>query len=277
MTADLARRLVAAFATAFLLTDTAPMPELHGQLADAPARSFMTTRWTVVLQAASWDATAPGASSAAQAMTQLCQAYWYPLYAYVRRCGYPAADAEDLTQEFFATLLGKEALADVDRRKGKFRHFLLAAMKHFIANQRDRARALKRGGGQAILSLNRDEAETRYSHEPSHAATPEKGFQRQWALTVLQQVLDRLKAEFVAAGKDRLFEALKGTLAGGEAQKSYQAIAADLGTTEGTIKVMAYRLRRRYRQLLCEEIAETVATPQEVQEEIRDLIAAVSQ
>lgn len=253
------------------------MSELHGQLARPTARGFMTTRWTLVLQAASWDATAPAASQAAQAMTQLSQTYWYPLYAYVRRCGYPAADAEDLTQEFFATLPAKEALAQVDRRKGKFRHFLLAAMKHFIANQRDRARALKRGGGQTILSLNRDEAETRYAHEPSHATTPESSFERQWALAVLQQVLDRLQAEFVAAGKQRLFDALKSTLAGSDPHRRYQAIAADLGTTEGTIKVMAYRLRRRYRELLCEEIAQTVTSPQEIDEEIRNLIAAVSQ
>ena len=253
------------------------MPDPRGQLADPIARGFLTTRWTVVLQAASWDATAPGASPAAQAMTLLCQAYWYPLYAYTRRCGYAPADAEDLTQEFFATLLAKEALANVDRRKGRFRHFLLAAMKHFIANQRDRAHALKRGGGQPILSLDRDQAETRYAREPSHSATPEKSFERQWALAVLQRVLDRLKAEFVAAGKERLFEGLKCTLAGSDPPRSYHAIAFDLGTTEGTVKVMAYRLRRRYRQLLCEEIAQTVASPQDVDEEIRNLIAAVSQ
>ena len=209
-------------------------------------------------------------------MAQLCQAYWLPLYSYVRRCGHSAADAEDLAQEFFATLLSTQALSSVDRGKGKFRHFLLAAMKHFLSNQRDRASAVKRGGRQVIISLDRNEAEGRYGREPADLRTPEMAFERQWAMAVLQRVLDGLKEEYIAAGKERLFDELKGTLAGNVKEQSYKDIALRLSTTEGTIKVLAYRFRRRYRQLLCEEIGQTVAQPGQIEEEIRDLIAAVS-
>jgi RNA polymerase sigma factor (sigma-70 family) len=220
----------------------------------------------MVLSATSWDASSCSSTPAGEAMAALCQAYWHPLYSYIRRCGHSAADAEDLTQEFFATLMSKQSLADVDRRKGKFRHFLLAAVKHFLSNQRDRASAVKRGGGQAILSLDRNEAEGRYGREPADLRTPEMSFERQWALAVLQRVLDGLKMEYVAAGKGGLFDELKETLAGTDKPESYQAIASRLSTTEGTIKVLAYRFRRRYRQLLCEEIGQTVAEPGQIDE-----------
>jgi RNA polymerase sigma-70 factor (ECF subfamily) len=243
--------------------------------AQATPRVFMATRWTMVLQAAQWSASKGTSPQASQAMADLCSSYWYPMYAYVRHRGYEAAEAEDLTQEFFATLLAKDYLASVDPAKGRFRHFLLATMKHFLANAWDRAHAQKRGGGQTILSLNWQDAEMRYGMEPSHGLTPEKSYERQWALAVLQRVLDRLQAEFAAAGKQKVFAELKEVLAGADPQESYRAIASRLGTTEGTIKVMAHRLRKRYRELLREEVAQTVANAGEVEEEIQQLIAAV--
>ena len=208
------------------------------------------------------------------ALATLCQAYWYPLYAYVRRCGYESHDAEDLTQEFFARLLDKDGLASVDRGKGKFRSFLLASLRHFLANERDWARARKRGGGRTVLSFDRGEAETRYRLEPSHELTPEKDFDRQWALALLRQVLDSLEAEHVASGTERLFEGLKGFLTQAEGPCPYAEAARRLGMTEGAVKVAVHRLRRRYRQLLRDEIAQTVAGPKEVDEEIRHLFGA---
>ena len=208
------------------------------------------------------------------ALATLCKAYWYPLYAYVRRCGHESHDAEDLTQGFFARLLDKDYLASVDRGKGKFRSFLLASLRHFLANERDWAKARKRGGGRTVLCLDRGEAETRYRREPSHELTPERDFDRQWALALLGQVLDSLEAEHIAAGTDRLFEGLKGCLTQAEASCPYAEVACRLGMTEGAVKVAVHRLRRRYRQLLRDEIAQTVASPEEVDEEVRHLFGA---
>jgi RNA polymerase sigma-70 factor (ECF subfamily) len=229
----------------------------------------------MVLQAAKWSASGPVSPPAEQAIGQLCSSYWYPMYANVRRSGYGAAEAEDLTQEFFASLLAKDFLADVDPAKGRFRHFLLAAMKHFLANQWDRTQAKKRGGGRNIISLDAKDAAARYSLEPSHDLTPEKSYERQWALAVLRRVLDQLQAEFAESGRQTVFNELKSVLEG--AGESYQAIASRLDTTEGTVKVMVHRLRRRYRQLLHEQIAQTVAEPADIEDEIRHLIAAVSE
>jgi RNA polymerase sigma-70 factor (ECF subfamily) len=208
---------------------------------------------------------------AARALEELCRTYWYPLYAYVRRRGYDAHEAEDLTQEFFARLLAKNYLADVHREKGKFRSFLLASLKHFLANEWDRALAKKRGGGHTIISLD---AETRYRQEPKDELSADKLLDRQWAIALLDQVLARLGTEYTDAGKSEVFEQLKDSLTGARDSIPYAAIAAKLGTTEGAVKVAVHRLRQRYRKLLREEIAHTVASPAEIDEEIRHLFAA---
>jgi RNA polymerase sigma factor (sigma-70 family) len=212
---------------------------------------------------------------AAEAMEELCRAYWFPLYAYVRRRGHETHEAEDLTQEFFLRLLAKNCLAGVDRRKGKFRAFLLASLKHFLANEWDRCHAEKRGGGQTAISLDALKAESRYQLEPAHNLTPERLFERQWAIAVLDRVLARLQAEFAAEGKQAAFERLKPFLAAGRHSGGYAQVAAELEMTEGAVKTAVHRLRRRYRQLLRDEIAQTVAGPEEIDEEIRYLLATL--
>ncbi len=207
-------------------------------------------------------------------MAELCRIYWYPLYAFIRHRGHPAHDAEDLTQEFFARLLDKHFLAAADREKGRFRTFLLMAVKRFLANEYDHAQAKKRGGGQRAVPLEGIEPEARYHQEPADNLTPERLFEQQWALTLLDQVLARLQAEMTAAGKAALFETLKGHLAGSR-DESYAATAARLGMSDGAVKVAVYRLRRRYRELLQEEIAHTVAGPEEVEDEIRYLFTCL--
>jgi len=179
-----------------------------------------------------------------------------------------------MTQEFFARLLAKNTLAEVDRSKGKFRSFLLAALKHFLSNERDRARTIKRGGRQTFVPLDAMSIETRYRVEPADNLSPDKAFERQWALTVLDQVLAHLRVEFAAAGKDALFEALKPFLTGDGEADSQAEVGKLCGMREGSVKVTIHRLRRRYRELLREEIAQTVACPEEIDEEIRHLFAA---
>jgi RNA polymerase sigma-70 factor (ECF subfamily) len=230
---------------------------------------FATTHWSLVLAAR--DRAEPGADDA---LSSLCGLYWYPLYAYVRRRGHGADEAHDLTQEFFARLLEKDFLAGVDRGKGQFRSFLLAACNHFLANEHDRARAKKRGGGRAVLSLDAADAEGRYLGEPADALTPEKLFERRWALALLQQVMARLRDEFEAKGKARLFDRLRGFLVG-EKGVGYRQAADELGLSEGAVKVAVHRMRQRYRELLHEEIARTVGAPEEVEEELRALFAAL--
>ena len=230
---------------------------------------FVTTRWTVVLTAGrSRSADARGA------LEKLCRTYWHPIYAFVRRRGYSAEDAQDLTQEFFARLLEKKWLDGVDPVKGRFRSFLLASVKHFLANEWDKARAQKRGGGQTLIPIDVKTAETSCGFEPVDNVTAEKIFERRWALTILGQVLAQLRAEFVADGKTELFETLKGFLTGADDEQSYAEVGAKLRMSAGAIKVAVHRLRRRYRNLLREEIANTVASPEEVDEEIRALFAA---
>jgi RNA polymerase sigma-70 factor (ECF subfamily) len=235
------------------------------------AAGFAATRWTLVLAAA------PGKASsrAIDALAELCRVYWYPLYAYVRRRGHNTHEAEDLTQEFFACLLARDFLAGVDRQKGKFRSFMLAALKHFLANQWDRSQTQKRGGGQAVLSLDSLAAGSRYSQEPAHNLTPERLFERQWALTVLEQVLIRLQAEMTAEGRQSLFDNLKTHLTAERESIHYAQSAVELGMTEGAVKVAVHRLRRRYRELLREEIAQTVATLEEIDGEIRYLLSCL--
>jgi RNA polymerase sigma-70 factor (ECF subfamily) len=230
---------------------------------------FATTRWSLVLAAK--DKAAP---EARQALADLCTAYWYPLYAYVRRQGHDAEQAQDLTQEFFTRLLEKDFLRAVDPVRGRFRAFLLAALRHFLANEWDRAKASKRGGGRRLLSLDCRAAEDRYRLEPAHQLTAEKLFERRYALTLLEQVLQRLKREMARAGKDELFEGLKQYLAGA-AESGYAETARALNMSDGALKTAVHRLRRRYRELLREAIAETVETDHEIDEEIRDLFAAL--
>jgi RNA polymerase sigma-70 factor (ECF subfamily) len=231
------------------------------------ARQFVTTRWTVVLTAGRSDTT-----QAQVALEKLCQTYWYPLYAYVRRQGYSPEDAQDLTQEFFARFIAKDYLGDVDRTKGKFRSFLLASLKHFLANEWDKARAQKRGGGQTIVSLD---AETRYNLEPASEVSADKIYERRWALTLLDEVLKRLREEYEADGKGKLFDHLKVTLTGERSTIPYAEIGAQLGMSEGAVKVAVHRLRQRYRDVLRAEIAETVDGSEAVEEEIRALFAAL--
>jgi RNA polymerase sigma-70 factor (ECF subfamily) len=211
---------------------------------------------------------------ARQALAQLCENYWFPLYAFVRRTGRPAEDAQDLTQEFFAHLLTKRLFAKADRQKGRFRSFLLATLKHFLADQDDRKRAQKRGGGRKVISFDGLDAETRYRLEPATELTPEKLFEKQWALSLLAQVLMRLRDEMAAEGKSSLFDALKDTLNGSRTMP-YSAIGDEMRMSEGAVKVAAHRLRRRYRSLLREEIAQTVASPAEIKDEIRYLLSCL--
>jgi RNA polymerase sigma factor (sigma-70 family) len=247
------------------------MPEQKPTTGRPDAAGFAATRWTLVLAAADGRV----APRAAEAMEELCRLYWYPLYAYVRRRGHEAHEAEDLTQEFFLRLLTKDFLAGVDRRKGKFRAFLLAALKHFLANEQDRRQAQKRGGGKVVISLDGLKAESRYQLEPAHSLTAEKLFERQWAIAVLDRVLRRLQTEFAAEGKQTLFERLKRFLASGRQPGGYAEVAAELRMTEEAVKTAVHRLRRRWRQLLRDEIAQTVAGPEEIDEEIRYLLACL--
>jgi RNA polymerase sigma-70 factor (ECF subfamily) len=230
----------------------------------------VTTHWSLV--AAARDRDAPEAQ---EALAALCGSYWYPLYAFVRRQGFDAHQAQDLTQEFFARLLEKDFLQAVDPRKGKFRSFLLAACKHFLANERDRAAALKRGGGQSVVSLDFHTANDRFAQEPADPWTPERFFERQWALAVLDRVLARLRQEFDRAGKSDFFDRLKFALIGQRSQVPYSELARQLDMTEGAVKVAVHRLRQRYRELLREEVGQTVEEPGRIDEEIRELFAAL--
>ena len=229
-------------------------------------RVFATTHWSVVL--ATREISSP---EGAAALERLCRTYWYPLYAYVRRLGFSEHDAQDLTQGFFAQLLERRSIQTVEREKGKFRSFLLASLNYYVADERDRANAQKRGGGREALSLDVQEAEQRYRLEPADERSPEKIFELRWAMTLLDQVLTRLAAEFSAAGKPELFNRLKPYLVEGSGEKTYAETAREGGMTEEALKKAVQRMRRRYHQLFREEIAQTVASPAEVDEELRHL------
>jgi RNA polymerase sigma factor (sigma-70 family) len=247
------------------------MPNSSSDHRELPRR-FATTRWSLV-------AAAGGANpiESREACAALCSAYWYPLYAFVRRSGHSAADAEDLTQAFFARLLERNDLATADRDRGKFRSFLLSAIKHFLSNERDRRMAQKRGGGRQPLALDFASGETRYQNEPAHELTPEKLFEQKWALALLEQVLGQLRQQYVEAGKGALFDNLKGCLATTRQEVGYGELAATLGMTEGAVAVAVHRLRQRYRDLLRRQITETVSTPEAVEDEIHDLFGAFGQ
>ena len=233
-------------------------------------RPFATTRWTIVLAAGK-----DSSPDSQAALVTLCEAYWYPLYAYVRRRGYSVDEAQDLTQEFFTRLLEKEYVKAADPQRGRFRSFLLASLNHFLANEWRREQAQKRGGSQTILSLDFAAGEGRLALEPADPLTPEKLFERRWALTLLSQALARLRDEYAAADKLALLEKLQPFLGGHGDAAPYQEIAAGLGLSEGAVKVAVHRLRRRCRDFLRAEIAQTVSGPEEVEEELRDLLAAL--
>jgi DNA-directed RNA polymerase specialized sigma24 family protein len=248
---------------------------------DDPPRQpagFATTQWSVVVAAAAGDSTL-----ARGALGTLCRAYWYPLYAFVRRRGYGPDEAQDLTQAFFTKVLEADAIALADRGRGRFRTFLLASLKHFLADEWDRARAAKRGGGRAVVPLHdpivdADAGETWYGREPSHDLTAERLFDRRWALLLLERVLADVRDRYAAEGKGEVFERLKQFIGGGDgaAGERHAAVAADLGMTAGAVKVAVHRLRQRYAQTLREAIAATVDSPEAVDDEIRALFAAVA-
>jgi RNA polymerase sigma-70 factor (ECF subfamily) len=231
---------------------------------------FATTHWSVVVAAG-----APGTPEAQEALATLCRTYWYPLYAFVRRQGANPEDAQDLTQGFFAQLLEKDYLRVADAERGKFRSFLLTAFKHFLAKERERANALKRGGGRKTLPLDVQAGETRYRREPAHDWTPEKIYERRWTLTLLDQVLTQLQEEYVRTGKGTVFDRLKEYLTGEKGRPPYAQAALELEMTEGAVKVAVHRLRHRYRELLRAAIGHTVADAADIDDELLNLFAAV--
>ena len=231
---------------------------------------FATTHWSVVLAAGRTDSV-----GVQKALASLCQTYWYPLYAFVRRQGHSPHDAEDLTQGFFARLLELNSLAGLSPARGRFRAFLLAAMKHYLANARAFAHAQKRDA-RKVIALDSDSAEFRYRHEPADHSTPETIFERQWALTLLHTVAERLRAEYAREDRADLFQQLGFCLAGERSTVPYVQLAPQLGLTEGALRVAVHRLRQRYRQMLQDEIAHTVAAPGEVQAELAHLLRVMA-
>jgi len=234
-------------------------------------QSFTTTHWSVVLAAGQSESQA-----AQQALEKLCRAYWYPLYAYVRRQGHNPPDAQDLTQAFFARFLEKNYLTQVHPAKGKFRSFLLVALKHFLADEWDRLRTAKRGGGEVPISLDEYSPEERYRLEPADEMSAEKIFERRWALTVLEQARTRSREEYVSRGKGELYDGLKVFEGGEQSSSTYAELGLRLGLTESAVKAAAHRLRQRYHELVREEIAQTVSKPSEIDDEIRYLIGVIS-
>jgi RNA polymerase sigma factor (sigma-70 family) len=229
-------------------------------------RGFITTRWSLVL-AAGQDAT----PQARKALSELCELYWYPLYAFVRRQGLPAEEAKDLTQGFFTRLLEKKELAVADPSRGRFRSWLLASVKHYLANEWDRERALKRGGARVQIAI--EDAEGCLDQEPAPGLTPERAFERRWAERLLRHVLAALGEEYERGGKALRFDKLKKTLTGEEGD-SYARIAAELGMTVGAVRTEACRLRQRYQEMLLQELSHTVEHPEDVADELRFLISA---
>lgn len=241
--------------------------EQNDPSAGQPAGVFATTHWSVVVRAG--DSRSPEAASA---MERLCQTYWYPLYAFVRRKGHSHEDSSDLTQGFFARFLEKRYLRSVDSSLGKFRTFLLTSMAHFLANEWDKTQAQRRGGGVHLLSLDEAAAEKRYQLEPLDYATPETLFDRRWAETVMSVVLDRLAAET----EEKRFEVLKGFLLEDKGAVSYDDAAVRLGVSVAALTSAIHRMRGRFRALLFEEVMNTVEKSEEVEQEIRHLLAALS-
>ena len=246
------------------------IPFIHSESGSRSQRRFATTRWSLVLQARG--ATSPVSK---MALSELCAAYWLPLYTFVRRHSRDGHEAQDLTQGFFAQLLSKNYLNDAQPNHGRFRSFLLAAVKHFLANERDKVQTLKRGGGIVLHSLDWQRGEDRFQLEPVDNVTPERLFEREWALALLDRVLERLTTEQQAAGKQAQFEVLSDFLTHDRTAVNYAAAAERLQTSEDAARVAAHRLRKRYRQLLRDEIAQTTQSPEEISDELRCLFAAL--
>ena len=244
---------------------------MKGTDSHEPGGPFTTTHWSLVLTAYASDTT-----TAAVALNKLCQSYWYPVYAFIRRKGHAPEECRDLTQEFFAELLDKEIFRAADRERGRFRSFLLAAVKNFLSHQWEKARAKKRGGEYVFVSLDAQEAEGHYSLEPADPVTPEQLFDRRWALTILEQTFMRLRGEYVTAGKGKLLNALQPCLSGDDTSRSYAEIGAELNLTEGAARVAAHRMRSRYSELLRTEISKTLASPADVEAELAALRASLS-
>ncbi len=233
---------------------------------------FLTTHWSVVLAAK--DKSSP---ESAAALEVLCRVYWYPLYAFVRRQGHSPSDAQDLTQEFFARLLEKQYLKAADREKGRFRTFLRVALRRFLANEWDRARRLKRGGGHTPLPLDTTAAEQRYQAERDDTLAPDRLYERRWARALLEQAMAHLRADYAAAGKVAEFDQLKGALTAERGGIAYRDIAAALGLSEGATRVAVHRLRKRFREAFRATVAETVSTPEEVEDELRHLVGLLGE
>ena len=235
------------------------------------AGHFNTTHWSLVLLAGQTQV-----PQAAAALDKLCSTYWSPLYAYVRRAGHGPEDAQDLTQEFFARLLEKKYLKLADRERGRFRSFLLKSLQHFLVNEWVRGQAQKRGGGKKNFSLDEAAAERSYLQQPADQLSPENLYDRRWAMTLLERTMERLGADYAAAGKRELFDQLKGLLLTEGSAESYRRLAEPLAMSEGAVKVAVHRLRQRFRAAVRAEIAQTVATADEVDEELRCLMAALA-
>lgn len=253
-----------------------PSPDSPSSAPTPPARrpgQFATTRWSIVLHAGRGGA---NSIQARDALARLCRTYWFPLYAHVRRRGFSPHDAEDLTQEFFARVLARQSIAQADPARGRFRAFILTALNHFLADEWDRARAAKRGGGHTLLSLDMADAEERFAQVADPAASPDQVLDRQWALAVLRAVVARLEEEYRAAGKAEVFAVLKPALTGARESQPYAELAAQLGRNENAVKVAVHRLRQRYRVLLLAEIAETVASEADVKPEMNLLLQALA-
>jgi len=248
-----------------------PLDDQNDHLASAKEHWFTTTHWSAVL--AAQQTAAPQADAA---LEELCRTYWYPLYAYIRRQGHSPHDAQDFTQEFFALLLQKKYLASVEREKGKFRSFLLAAVNHFLSHQRDHARAAKRGGGKPPLSLDSVSAESRFALEPAAPASSEAAFDKRWAATVLELAFSSVREEFVAAGKERLFERLQAFLGEGATPGGYLIAAEQLGMSPNAFAVAVHRLRLRYREAVRRQVAHTVSNADEIEDEMRHLLSVLA-
>jgi RNA polymerase sigma factor (sigma-70 family) len=242
----------------------------HGDPRAAASRgAFATTKWALVHVAQ--DKNSPHAATALEA---LCRAYWPPLYGWARSRGLSPHDAQDLTQAFFARLLEKDWLAPAQSEKGRFRTFLLVAFKRFSANEWNKCHAQKRGGGTTLLSIDQEYGESRFAAEPAHRLQPDLLYDRQWAVTLLERTMSKLDAEYVATGRSKLFEFLRPCLGKEESALPYAEIAAQLKLTEAAVKTAVYRMRARYREILRAEIADTVSSPEEVDEEIQHLFSA---
>jgi len=243
-----------------------PTPERSNPTASKAGR-FGTTQWSLVLKAG---------QGAQEALLKLCKIYWPPLYAFVRRRGHSVHEAQDLTQTFFVHILESHGLRAVAPTKGRFRSFLLVSLKHFLDNEWNKAHAVRRGGRYQFISWDDLKSEDRELLGPTDSMTPERLFNRRWALMLLERVMNRLGSECAAAGKEQLFDKLKDYLTGDAGGKSYREVAAELQLSEGAVKVTIHRLRRRFGELVREQIAQTVDTPEEIDDEIRELFTALS-